>query len=154
MTRKRQTSRTKSSSILFQTPLSAGQEEFPIATKHHTRQRHRRSYRQLGVSPSNARPVDRSANIRPHDGNSACESGDSPEEVAKQDADAVRLDEKADKGPPDKDQQQPCEKGRGALCFLPPREEEECLGGPDYYGEADEEENLLFGRVSFGSGST
>lgn len=103
----------------------------------------RLSYRQVGVPPADPCAVDRDADVGAHDGRVARKCGDSAEEVAEQDHDAVQLYAETNQGPPQQDQQQAAEEGRRALGLLLAGEEEEGLGWADDDGQADEEQDLL-----------
>lgn len=104
------------------------------------------SNRQLRIPPS-TQPgaIYDDADIRTHNRHIPCEGGDGAQEVAEQDHDAVKLDAEADERPPQQDEDQAAEEGRGAFRLLLAREEEEGLGGPDYDGQAYEEEDLSSG---------
>lgn len=106
------------------------------------RGRGRASHGQVGLPAAEADAVDGHANVGPDDGQAAGEAGNGAQKVAKEDGDAVCLDEKADKGPPQEDEGEAGEEGGGALGLLLARKEEERLLRADDDGEADEEEDL------------
>lgn len=91
------------------------------------------SNRQLSIPPPQPRPIDRHADIRPHDGHVARERGDGAEEVAEEDGDAVQLHAEADQRPAEEDEDEAGEEGGGTPGLLLAGEEEEGLLGPDYY---------------------
>ncbi len=99
-------------------------------------------YGELSIGAGDAQAIDGKANVRSDDGDPARKACDCAEEVAKENHDAVALDQEADKRPADEDEDEAREKGCRALELLPAREEGERLLGANDDGEADEEKNL------------
>lgn len=100
------------------------------------------SYRQLRIPPPHPGPVDQHSDVWPHHRGVPREARNRAQEVAKEHHDAVQLDAEPDQWPPQEDQRQAAEEGRRAFKLLSAREEEERLLRSDYYGQADEEEDL------------
>ena len=81
--------------------------------------------------------IQRARNIRSHNRNAAGEPGNRRKEVAKQDQDAVQLDQEAEEGPAHQDERDAHGKGGGAFPFLTAREEGEGFLRADDEREAD-----------------
>jgi hypothetical protein len=102
----------------------------------------RPSHTLASTRPRTPETLERARNIRPHNRHVPDEAGNRSEEVAKQDEDAVELNEEADKGPPGEDQRDAGREGERALPLLAAREEGERFCRADYERQADEEEDL------------
>ncbi|RMD40808.1 hypothetical protein DV735_g4348, partial [Chaetothyriales sp. CBS 134920] len=81
-------------------------------------------------------------NVRADHGDIAGKGGDGGEEVAKQDEDAVSLDEEADQGPAEENEDNAGGEGGAALDLLASREKGDCLLQANDQDEADQEEDL------------
>jgi hypothetical protein len=92
--------------------------------------------------PRTPETLERARDIRPHNRHVSDEAGNRSEEVAKQDKDAVELNEEADEGPPGENQRDAYCEGERALPLLAAREEGERFCRADYERQADEEEDL------------
>lgn len=102
-------------------------------------------YGQLGIGAGDAQAVDGKANVRSDNGDPARKACDCAEKVAKENHDAVSLDQEADKRPAEEDKDEAREKGRCALELLSAREESQRFLRTNNYGKADEKKNLQRG---------
>lgn len=84
--------------------------------------------RQLRIPPfSQPNPIHHQPNIRSNNRHVAREAGDGAQKIPKQYHDTVQLDEEPDQRPPEEDEREPAEEGRGAFELLAACEEEGCF---------------------------
>lgn len=98
-------------------------------------------HRQLRT-PTQSHPINRNPNPRPNNWHIPRKARNRAQEIPKQDKNPIQLDQETDQSPAHQDQTETGEESCCAFEFLAPREEEGCFLRPDYYCEAEEEEDL------------